>query len=254
MGAPRWPYAARHTAGAVMLLLLSACAPPPLPAAPPPASSRAQGPALGVLREGWHTGLIVPEAELSGPLRPLRVWFAHAPFVVIGWGERRYYMARRPGLLTGLAALFPSRSVIHVRAWRPEPRLSRRPGQVSWLRLVPADWRGLRTFLGRAFAQTPHDRLEVLGAHGRRGLFFAATGTYDALHTCNTWTMEALRAAGLPAASAGVLFASQVRAALRAAPLRRFRAVPPVAAPAASPAAILTIPAASPIGNPVHPR
>ncbi len=208
------------------LLILAGCARPPASASATPRPLITPGPALGVVREGWHTGLIVPEAELTGTLKLLRAQLPPAPFVVIGWGQRRYYMARDPGLLTGLAALFPSASVLHVRAWRPRTDL--RPSRHrTWLHLPAGGWSGLRTFLDRAFAQGPRGHLEALGAHDRRGLFFASTGTYDALHTCNTWTMQALRAAQLPAASTGVLFAGQVRHALRVNPLRRFRTAPP---------------------------
>ncbi len=224
-GARRWPPAASVTAPALALLVLAGCAPPSASAPTRLGPAIASGPALGVIREGWHTGLIVPESELTGALRPLRKPLAPAPFVIIGWGQRGYYMARDPGLLTGLAALFPSASVIHVRPWRPRPG-PRSPRRRTWLHLPAGGWRGLRAFLDHAFAWRPHDRLRALGARGRRGLFFASTGTYDAFHTCNTWTMQALHAARLPAASTGVLFAGQVRGALRAPPLRRFEAQP----------------------------
>jgi len=40
-------------------------------------------------------------------------------------------------------------------------------------------------------------------------VFFGATGTYDGLYTCNTWTADALRSSGLPV-NAGMLFAATV--------------------------------------------
>ncbi|MBV9198208.1 MAG: DUF2459 domain-containing protein, partial [Alphaproteobacteria bacterium] len=40
--------------------------------------------------------------------------------------------------------------------------------------------------------------------------FYASAGSYDLSHTCNTWTAEALRVAGLPVSTAGVVFANQV--------------------------------------------
>lgn len=224
----RDPHPTRHGRPAVWLgpsaaalLVLAGCARPSASALPP-AFAMAPGPALGVVREGWHTGLIVPETELRGALRPLRWRFAPTRFLIIGWGQRCYYMAHDPGLLAGLRALFPSASVIHIRPWRPRPA----PGASrhrTWLQLPAGGWRGLRAFLGRAFAQHPKGHFEALGAHGRRGVFFASTETYNAFHTCNTWTMQALHAARLPAPSTGVVFAGQVARALRLTPLRRFQ-------------------------------
>jgi hypothetical protein len=43
-----------------------------------------------------------------------------------------------------------------------------------------------------------------------QSVFYASTGTYNLGHTCNTWTAEALRAAGLPVNAAGAVFAGQV--------------------------------------------
>jgi len=43
-----------------------------------------------------------------------------------------------------------------------------------------------------------------------QSVFYTSTGTYNLGHTCNTWTAEALRVAGLPVNAAGVVFAGQV--------------------------------------------
>jgi hypothetical protein len=40
--------------------------------------------------------------------------------------------------------------------------------------------------------------------------FYASSGTYSLRNTCNTWTAEALRVAGLPVSPVGVVFAHQV--------------------------------------------
>ena len=41
-------------------------------------------------------------------------------------------------------------------------------------------------------------------------VYFLATHKYSALHTCNTWGAEALRAAGFRMHTAGVIFAGQL--------------------------------------------
>jgi len=48
-----------------------------------------------------------------------------------------------------------------------------------------------------------------------QSVFCASAGTYNLSHTCNTWTAEALRVAGLPISAAGVGFAGQVLDQLR---------------------------------------
>jgi hypothetical protein len=39
--------------------------------------------------------------------------------------------------------------------------------------------------------------------------FYDSTGTNKLIHTCNTWTAEVLRVAGLPVTAAGIVFAAQ---------------------------------------------
>jgi hypothetical protein len=46
-------------------------------------------------------------------------------------------------------------------------------------------------------------------------LFLAATGTYDALYTCNTWTADAMRSAGLQIDDAVVFAGAVMRQARR---------------------------------------
>src|SRR6202049_3983278 len=48
-------------------------------------------------------------------------------------------------------------------------------------------------------------------------VFYASTGIFDVTHTCNTWTAEALRAAGVPVSSVGVVYSSQLLDQLRCA-------------------------------------
>ena len=59
-----------------------------------------------------------------------------------------------------------------------------------------------------ADTETPPHRVGT-GPHPQ-SIFYASAGTYNLGHTCNTWTAEALRAAGLPLTTSGVVFAGQV--------------------------------------------
>jgi hypothetical protein len=74
----------------------------------------------------------------------------------------------------------------------------------------------LATFLSDYLAVDKEGPLSRIGTGPfPQSVFFASTGTYNLGHTCNTWTAEALRAAGLPVTAAGVVFAGQVLDQLR---------------------------------------
>jgi hypothetical protein len=74
----------------------------------------------------------------------------------------------------------------------------------------------LSQFLWDGLAKDRHGAPRDIGAGPYpQSVFYAATGTYDLSHTCNTWTAEALRIAGVPVTAAGVVLAGQLLDQLR---------------------------------------
>ncbi|HET8700263.1 MAG TPA: DUF2459 domain-containing protein, partial [Nitrococcus sp.] len=74
---------------------------------PPHAPTNGAEVAIGVLDEGWHTGLIIPAAATGPSLAGLHEWFPEAKYLVFGWGNRAFYTATYSGLGTALSALLP---------------------------------------------------------------------------------------------------------------------------------------------------
>ena len=56
---------------------------------------RAARPRVYVVGRGWHTDIGLPVDEVTGPLASLESDFPGVRFMVFGFGEREYYMARR---------------------------------------------------------------------------------------------------------------------------------------------------------------
>lgn len=175
---------------------------------------------IGVVDEGWHTGLILPAADIDSSLPGIRKWFPGAKYLLLGWGNRRYYMATHPGWLLGLKALFPSSSVILIQGLAENPQNAFLPdARIRWLCISRAGMAHMDAYLADYLQTGPKGGLRKL-RHGpwADSWFFASTGTYDALHTCNTWTARALHIAGLPVNSEDVIFAGQVAAEVAALP------------------------------------
>jgi uncharacterized protein (TIGR02117 family) len=59
--------------------------------------------------------------------------------------------------------------------------------------LRPEEYRRLTTFISASFAKFG----EMRSGYARYDAFYPATGRYSAVRTCNAWTGEALRAAGV---------------------------------------------------------
>ncbi|MDE2461750.1 MAG: DUF2459 domain-containing protein [Gammaproteobacteria bacterium] len=165
-----------------------------------------------MLNSGWHTGLILSRAELGPDLDRLLQPATNAHYFMFGWGNRRFYMSASPTLGMDIAALFPSQSVVLVEACNAPPRACY-TSEVK-LRTVSVTQVGLTRlddFLAGSLQTDAHGQLEPLAAGPDAGSkFYASELSYDAFHTCNTWTAEALHDAGLPISYHSLIFASQL--------------------------------------------
>lgn len=170
-----------------------------------------------VIASSWHTEIGVPTHALSGPLVSLQPASRDARFLVFGWGQRDYYMARDPGLGDLLGAAGPSPAVMLViPLQKPPPEFFAAPSSVFTIRVSREGLDRLAQFLSDYLEKDPALVPRRIGDGPYRGsAFYAAIGTYSLGNTCNTWTAEALRVSGLPVTAAGVVFAHDVVAQVR---------------------------------------
>lgn len=153
-----------------------------------------------VQTNGVHTGIVVPAVSAGRDWR-MRVPASDLPdptragkWLAFGWGDRDFYLNTprwqdiRPWpmfrALTG-----SSTTLVHVdhlddfatdENWRP-------------LRLRADEYRRLSDFIDATFAERP----AVTRGYTARDVFYTARGRYSAFTTCNVWTGNALRRAGV---------------------------------------------------------
>lgn len=169
------------------------------------------GVTIYVIVPGWHTEIALPVHAMHDPLRAVTPDFPGAEYLSFGWGERNYYMARAPTVGDAMSALFPGPAVLLVTPLYRPPRDSRASAQVFEINLSTAGLDRLSNYLWAAFETSGDGTRRRLAAGPEPGsVFYAATGTYSASYTCNTWTAEGLRVGGAPVTPAGVVFANQV--------------------------------------------
>ena len=166
----------------------------------------ARGAEYYVTSHGWHTGIAVPRAAVlaAGAAWPPGVAahdFAGCAWLELGWGDRKFYMAKKPGVAMAVgAALVPGRSVLHVVGLPASPGRER----ARWTALVPipctdVELRDVCRALGASFERDAAGRAPRLGPglYGVRSGFYAARGRYWIGDTCNSWTLRTARAGGL---------------------------------------------------------
>lgn len=199
-------------AGSTLQTLLG-CRSTPLPTFQEPPSD---GVTMYLIAAGWHTDIALPIHAIHGPLRALTSDFPGSQYLVFGWGERNYYMARAPTFDDAMRTLFPGPAVLLVTPLYRPPRESRAGAQVFEVGLPTVGLDPLSNHLWAALEKSGDGTPRRLAAGPDPGsVFYVATGTYSATYTCNTWTAESLRVGGIPVTAAGVVFASQLTDQLR---------------------------------------
>ncbi|WP_176952836.1 DUF2459 domain-containing protein [Belnapia rosea] len=207
----------------LLALGLGACA---VPLAPAPATDPIVT-EIAVIDRGWHTDIALP---VDGPpLHPLLAGLAAGypgvRVLLFGFGDRAWLLGADNSPIGMLAALLPAPGAILMTALAVSPEAAFGAEQSVPLGLSLAEFCRLQHFLADSLDRSrllPDGRLGPLAEGPYPGsVFHASPIHYSASRTCNTWTAEALAAAGLPITAGGVLFAHQVMArARRAAALR----------------------------------
>jgi Protein of unknown function (DUF2459) len=169
---------------------------------------------LHVVARDWHTDIGLPVAALRGPLRQVGQDFPGATHLLFGFGERAYWTRPNPSFADMLLALLPGPGVVLVTGLRTDPAAAF--GDALALAVTPDGTDRLCAFLWATLEQDAEGLPRLLTRGPYPGsLFYASDRGYAAHYTCNTWTAEGLRIAGLPLDPSGILFAGQLMARLR---------------------------------------
>lgn len=166
-----------------------------------------QGTRIFVRTNGVHTWIMVPKVTAEMDWRPL-VPGAHLKdprwgngnYVGIGYGNRQFYLNTQTWADLTFSNAFwaligSGDSLIHADHDNdPQPSDIQRPITLShdeYVRLV--------AFMRGSFRTDAQGRtVPLLGrGYGNSDVFYEAVGPYNAIYTCNSWTGQALRAAGV---------------------------------------------------------
>jgi len=162
----------------------------------------AKGVRIFIETNGVHSGIVMPKMaagvdwrDLAQPGHIADPAWAAASHVAIGWGERAFYIGTPTWadirLSTTLhAAIGSDETLVHLsHIAEPVPNADQRA-----VILRPAEYRRLAGFI-RASLRAPHPGHRH--GYGRHDVFYEGAGRYSAVRTCNAWTGDALRHAGV---------------------------------------------------------
>jgi uncharacterized protein (TIGR02117 family) len=165
-----------------------------------------------VAYDSWHAAIVLPKTELSVDLIPEMADFPAARYLEFSWGDQDYFPDPNSGVFMALkAAFWSSGSVLHLVGFDDEVRRFYPKAEVVELRLASPAHDRLVAFLTSSFARRNFgNRSQARPGLYEYSRFYPSGGDFSLLNTCNTWVARALKTAGLPVTSAGVITAGQL--------------------------------------------
>lgn len=171
-----------------------------------PARTDAPGVTVHILDNGFHTDLAVLRAPLEaagGPLGEALGAVGPGDWILIGWGDARFYVDQTPmerRVPDGLRAFFGrgNPSVVMLNPHASDPAVAFDPAQRHTLRLSQAGFEAMRARVESSLdIRSGGPRLASARA-GDDARFFASAEYFWIGYLCNHWTARVLNAAGLP--------------------------------------------------------
>ncbi len=160
---------------------------------------------IWLIDNGFHTDLALPRAAViahGGPLAAAAARTGAAPWVMVGWGDAKFYADASPWqgrlLDAGRAAMGGRATTVHLEGVPQRPDLAWAEG-VHRLQVSGAGLAALMGRIDRSFALGKSGAPVALDVPRQPGeAFFASGEGFSGLHDCNEWTADVLSAAGLP--------------------------------------------------------
>lgn len=180
-----------------------------------------------VLDNGFHTDLAVPRQALmrhGGPLAQAVASLAPGDWVLIGWGDARFYVDQSPisaRLPDGARAFFRpgNPSVVMLNPQGGDPRSRYAAHERAALTLAPADFDRMAARIEASLDLSSGAPRVAAARPGDDARFFASRETFSILHLCNHWTAGVLNAGGVSVRPVRSIASSEVMRAVRAAKL-----------------------------------
>jgi uncharacterized protein (TIGR02117 family) len=163
-----------------------------------------------VARRGWHIDVGMAVADMAPPLASVAQTLPQAQYIFFGFGDRHFLLAKHHNAPVLLASIWPGQGLMLLTGLSAAPEQGFGADHVIRLTVGAEQMQGLQAFIWKSL-QTRDGALTAQDPGPYEdSVYLPAASRYSALHTCNTWVAEALRAAGFRVHSAGVIFAGQL--------------------------------------------
>jgi Protein of unknown function (DUF2459) len=196
-------------AAIVIAAALAACGSMVRPAPDLPDVGRASA-VIYLVRRGWHVDVGFAAPDLTPDLAAIGTNLPGARFLIFGFGDRRYLLAKHKRLDGLLAVLRPGPGLILASGLRTRLQTAFGAANVIAIPVTAPQANAAQLFVRRSLSDEARNARPYAAGPYEGSVYFEAVARYSASHTCNTWAAETLQSAGLPIRSRGTVFAGQL--------------------------------------------
>jgi uncharacterized protein (TIGR02117 family) len=181
-------------------LVLTACASNPRTQDVPVINTRHT---IYFIYRGWHTSLLIDANTLAAHSPLLAPELRGQRYARVGFGDGDYFTGKNKSVGSATRALFASHSsALQLLTYDYAPFAEIPADTIVPLAVSDAGVRLLIAHINSSIALDDSGKPLRMPAMGdAMGDFYLASAHYSAFSNCNTWSGQALRAAGLPVAN-----------------------------------------------------
>ena len=147
---------------------------------------------------GGHAGIIIKVKDINSSVWKIEPVFKEFEYIEVGWGDEDFYRSNNPSVwMTVKAGLFPTSSVLHLRAISKHELNSFSIDKISKLTISKKGFDKLSSYIQSSFVQENDKFIALSKGLYPNSIFYLSSRKYHMFNTCNVWTAEALHSAEL---------------------------------------------------------
>ncbi len=152
-----------------------------------------------IVKHEWHTGIILNRTTAEKYLPLLKDEYKNFNFIEIGWGDKDFYMTEKETFWLGLkAALWPTKSVIHINTFNLKPDLYYNRNEIIRLSFTETEYKALLGYINeRIYIDEKGNYMLLSDKDNINSRFYLSNEKYFLFKTCNVWIAKALKEAGI---------------------------------------------------------
>ncbi|TGD59906.1 TIGR02117 family protein [Flavobacterium humi] len=158
-----------------------------------------------ILSNGVHTDIVVPvtteikdwSTEILFAQTASKDSLAH--YLAFGWGDKGFYLNTPTWSDLKASTAFKAAFNLSTSAMHTTFYNNLNEGEnCKKIRISTEEYQRLIAFIEESFQWDANHKVQWISGHsyGNRDAFYEAKGSYNLFYTCNTWTNNALKAAG----------------------------------------------------------